>query len=322
MTSVAETSGYDRSEGENEGAVPVPSTRPYHLLARPRAVGRVWAPPLEALIVVATVLLTGVVLTFAWAIALLISGDLGSFADEESIEAALTGSVGGLFVTLLGIVVMIPAVLLAVWACERRSWRTLLSVEGRLRWGWLGRCLVAATAFALLVTGLDYAATGGADPELWPGWSTFAGIVALAVLLVPLQAAAEEFAVRGWLSQALGMWVRNRWVIIAVTAVAFTSLHVTTDPGYLAVLLAFGVAFGWLTLRTGGLEAGIAYHVAWNSLGIGIGAVEGFPELGGDVELGIGGAIVSLVITGAYVATVEWQWRRRHRKAAGIPQQA
>lgn len=79
--------------------------------------------------------------------------------------------------------------------------------------------------------------------------------VARAVVITPL---AEELLFRG----ALYGWLRQwwpAWATIAVTAVAFASIH-----GFLVVMpyvLVFGIVTGWLRERTGSVAAGFVTHV-------------------------------------------------------------
>ena len=58
--------------------------------------------------------------------------------------------------------------------------------------------------------------------------------------------------------------VRTPWFGIVASAAVFTLFHGTLDPALGAERFAFGVLAGVLVVRTGGLEAGIAAHVANN----------------------------------------------------------
>ncbi len=96
------------------------------------------------------------------------------------------------------------------------------------------------------------------------------------VLLVPFQAAAEEYVFRGWLLQAVGSCTlenarsgigrvfsavfRTPWPGIVVGSALFTAGHGYTSWGILDIFL-FGAIAAWLAVRTGGLESSIALHV-------------------------------------------------------------
>ena len=173
-----------------------------------------------------------------------------------------------LAVLMLSIALVLPVVLATAWLVQRRPPGGLSSVAGRLRWGWLLICL--GVAFVALVLGqlamvATYAVTGEDLGDLfgWVGWERFLPGLVVILLLVPFQAAAEEYAFRGWVIQAFGAYFRTPWPGILLGAAGFTSLHAYTDWG-IADVFAFGVLAGWLAVRTGGLEAPIALHAVNN----------------------------------------------------------
>jgi hypothetical protein len=84
------------------------------------------------------------------------------------------------------------------------------------------------------------------------------------LLTTPLQAAGEEYGFRGYGLQALGAWVRNPWFAIVVTSLLFAAAHGTQNPALFLNRFAFGMIAGWLTVRTGGIEAAIGIHVVNN----------------------------------------------------------
>jgi membrane protease YdiL (CAAX protease family) len=175
-----------------------------------------------------------------------------------------------LALAFLSIAVLLPVTLFAARWIQRRPAGTLASVTGRLRWRWLLTCLpvAAVTTVLLLSGGIGLAAATGADVGLdefhLVSWGPFLASTAVLVLVVPPQAAAEEFLTRGWLLQAVGSWCRRPWLPIAVQAVVFAALHGWGTPWGFADLVVFGVVAGWLTVRTGGLEAAIALHLSNN----------------------------------------------------------
>lgn len=162
---------------------------------------------------------------------------------------------------------LIPATLVGLAAGFRRSpWR-VLSVAGRLRWGWLGWCLLVVTplwAGYLLVTWFVF------DQEVLDRPESWGALLAITLLTTPLQAAGEEIAFRGGLVQGVGAWVRSPLVALALTAVlstaTFAAAHGSADPWIIVELASLAVAGCWLAWRTGGLEAVIVLHVVNNVL--------------------------------------------------------
>ncbi len=55
-----------------------------------------------------------------------------------------------------------------------------------------------------------------------------------------------------------------RWAGVVGSALIFALLHPSPTPASFVYPLGFGLIVGWLTVKTGGLEAGIAAHVVNN----------------------------------------------------------
>ncbi|TDD45561.1 CPBP family intramembrane metalloprotease [Kribbella antibiotica] len=166
---------------------------------------------------------------------------------------------------LVSIAIGIPALALVVWAVQRRTLGSLTSVTGRLRLGWIGRCLaVAAVLIGLSLGAMLLIEPDASSDSPWVGWPTFALGLVMLICLVPFQAAAEEYFFRGWLLQSVGAFVR--WPILALIpqALLFAAAHGWGTVWGFIDLTVFGLVMGWLTIRTGGLEAAIALHVANN----------------------------------------------------------
>jgi membrane protease YdiL (CAAX protease family) len=216
------------------------------------------------------------------------------------------------------IAVALPLMLLAVWWPGRRPPGTLSSVDGRLRWRWLVRCLLVAvlpvTLLAVSAVFLPDSGSDSGESVVWVGWRSFLTSLVVLAVFVPVQAAAEEYVFRGWLTQAVGAFVRSQWFAVIPQAVLFAAAHGWgTRWGFLG-LLVFGLVCGWLTIRTGGLEAAVALHALNNLMAFGVAAaiVDGLSsdETAADSPWQL--ALVDMATTLLYAALVLWL-ARRHR---------
>jgi nicotinamide riboside transporter PnuC len=133
------------------------------------------------------------------------------------------------------------------------------------------------------------------------------------LLLVPLQAAGEEYLFRGWLMQAVGAYRRRPWIAMAVQTVLFAAAHGWQGPWALSFFAVFAIVAGVLTLRTGGLEAAIGLHVVNNVIAIGLYAASGALD-----QVGIPSSDMSwqhvtadLALMCVYLGVVLWLARRR-----------
>ncbi len=184
--------------------------------------------------------------------------------------------VADLVFSLLGIAIGIPIVMGVARLLGRRPAGTLSSVVGRLRWRWLGWC--AAVGFPLMIVqiGLLIAWTWDSEPLSasgdggFPGWPYFLLSMAVILALVPFQAAAEEYVFRGWLVQVIGRAVRSPWPAIVVASLLFALAHGFGELSGFLLLFYSAIWWGWLVIRTGGLEAVIVLHTANNLLAFGL----------------------------------------------------
>ncbi|WP_433789758.1 lysostaphin resistance A-like protein [Actinoplanes sp. CA-252034] len=290
---------------------PPPPGSPYHRAAR-TAAHRWWRFPVGTLFVVVAGFVTMIGGYGTYVIAAEVSG-----RPDGPDGMASFGALPDLAVGFLSIAVILPFVLIAARWIQQRPAGTLSSVTGRIRWRWLAVCLgVAAVTIVVFLTAVTALAEAtGEDAGLGDplaGWGPFlvSSVVLLAV--VPFQAAAEEYVCRGWLLQGLGAYLRGPWLPIVVQAVVFAALHGWGTPWGFADLMLFGVVAGWVTVRTGGLEAAVALHVMNNLLGTLVAAAFGqltIDETAADMPWQ--GFAVDVPLLLGFAAVIIWLARRR-----------
>lgn len=150
-----------------------------------------------------------------------------------------------------------------------RGLHSLIRPGGRFRWGllaasggvWLAISALGDGLMSLVYPG-SYALTF--DPALfWP-------VAMVAVLLLPIQVAAEELWFRGYLTQGVGLagGAALGWI---GPALLFGLLHgFNPEVGAYGLLLtlpvyiSMGLLLGWVTLRSAGLEMSLGLHLANN----------------------------------------------------------
>ncbi|MFD5158373.1 CPBP family intramembrane glutamic endopeptidase [Streptomyces hawaiiensis] len=296
---------------------PDPTGRPYHRMDRTTGRHRWWRAWVGTLLL-AVAYFVSILVLFG------VSHGLGTAlgAPELPDGGADLGPLGNTAMDLVSIAIALPLVLLATLWPARRPAGTVSSVTGRLRIGWLGWCLLAALPPLLLLTVTAFllpGEPGGSDT--WVGLRSFLAALAVLAVLVPLQAAAEEYVFRGWLTQAVGAFVRSPWFAVLPQAVLFAAAHGWgTRWGFLG-LLVNGLVAGLLTIRTGGLEAAIALHVLNNLLAFGASAavVGGLSsdETAADAPWSL--ALAAMVTDLLYAAIVLWLARRREPQRLSAP---
>ena len=159
----------------------------------------------------------------------------------------------------------------------RPGW--LASVLPRIRWRWVLVCFglsFVALAATLVVSALvpSTAESPEVSGHLNDFTTTIRNFLLVVVFLTPLQAAGEEYAFRGYLTQAFGNlfgpWFGRPVAAVLLPALLFALAHGAQSPPVFFDRFAFGIVAGLLVVLTGGLEAGIAMHVLNNWLAFGL----------------------------------------------------
>jgi membrane protease YdiL (CAAX protease family) len=144
--------------------------------------------------------------------------------------------------------------------------RWLTSVQPGMRWKFFLACLgLSVVALAAQVAVAAFLPAGATEGQATSGPVNHLGGTALAFALVilfttPLQAMGEEYVFRGYLMQAFGS-LFNTWTALVVTSLLFAFAHGSQNLPLFFDRFAFGLLAGYLVIRVGGLEAGIALHV-------------------------------------------------------------
>ncbi|KJQ52735.1 CPBP family intramembrane glutamic endopeptidase [Microbacterium sp. SA39] len=95
-------------------------------------------------------------------------------------------------------------------------------------------------------------------------------LLAATLLLSPLQAAGEEYGVRGLIFRVAGSWGRGpRTSLIlgvVVSALVFAAFHLSFDPYLYIWYSVLAVSSALITWRSGGIEIAVVLHAAFNTL--------------------------------------------------------
>ena len=187
------------------------------------------------------------------------AGQPGSFADYYHAGRAFE-TPWGMAASHLGLGVLLPTALGLVLMVHHVHPRWLHSVQPGFRWRYaLGVLLVAAAVLNVVLLATSGAWTWQLRPQADFWW-----FMLVVVLTSPLQAAAEEYFFRGYLLQSLQAVLRVPWAGVVVSAAVFALFHGTQNLPLFLDRFGFGLIAGFLVLRTGGLEAAVAAHVANN----------------------------------------------------------
>jgi uncharacterized protein len=240
--------------------VPPDSGAPYHRMFASAATVK----PRPIVTIVLGTLLFGVAASLAAAgVMALVWVCLGRPGELSAFTAAIStfDSPWGMGAAQLGLATLLPIAWLCSILGNQAHPRWLWSVVGGIRWRvvfWAGLAGVATLVGATLLSRIGQSWAVALQPDFW--WFMLA-----VALTTPLQAAAEEVFFRGYLQQAIGSVASNQWVSVVGSAGIFALYHGVQNVPLFLGRFAFGLLAGWLVIRTGGLEAGVAAHAVNNA---------------------------------------------------------
>ncbi|HEV8679269.1 MAG TPA: CPBP family intramembrane glutamic endopeptidase, partial [Stellaceae bacterium] len=206
--------------------------------------------------------------------------------------------VGRLLEVLLQFGPIVVAGIVLVWGVRRfhrRPWRSLIAPDLRID----GRRLAIGGITQLAILGGQLALVHFLTGLPWT-FSVAAAlpVFALALVLIPLQAASEELLFRGYLTQALGRIVRSRIAIAAIAALVFGLLHLSVrGPLTVPYFFVLSLVFSLVSLRDERLELTIGGHAAMNLFAV-------FAAHSGIVQAAVGGGAGPAMFNAASIAAV------------------
>lgn len=160
---------------------------------------------------------------------------------------------------------------LVVKYLHRQSITELTTGREKIDWNRIFFAFFTWAAFSVITTAIAYY-TAPEVYELNFNLIPFLGLLAISLLMLPLQTSFEEYFFRGYLMQGLGVISGNRWVPLVVTSLAFGLLHMFNPEidklGYeiLSVYIGMGLFLGIITLMDDGLELALGFHAANNMI--------------------------------------------------------
>ena len=174
-----------------------------------------------------------------------------------------------LFLLLLPFALVFGAILLITKLLHKLKLRELITSRSKVDWKRVrfGFGTVALSFIAMLVVGYFI------DPKSVQ-WNfkpkSFALLVLISVIMVPLQTSAEELFFRGYLMQGLGRIFPMRLLPFVITSTLFGLLHFANPEVdklgdiILITYLSTGFFLGAITLIDEGLELALGFHAGNN----------------------------------------------------------
>ena len=103
---------------------------------------------------------------------------------------------------------------------------------------------------------------------------SFVYLLIIAIILLPFQTSFEEYLVRGYLLQGIGITTKSRFLALLIPTFLFALLHLANPEvdkmgyGFLGAYFIMGLVWGVCTLMDDGLELALGMHYGNNFVGI------------------------------------------------------
>jgi membrane protease YdiL (CAAX protease family) len=172
-------------------------------------------------------------------------------------------------VPMLASVLFLISIFLAIRFIHQRPFRTLITPARIIAW----RRFFQGFMVWFVLSGL----MSLAEAILYPGryvWTLdlhrYIPFALLALVLIPIQTSAEELFFRSYILQAVGLRLRNIWMLSAISGFLFMMPHLLNPEARLNYgLMGFyyfiiGGVMAYITLRDGRLELALGLHAANN----------------------------------------------------------
>ena len=271
-----------------------------------------WKP----LLIIAAPVITMLVLTMAlMLLAVMVEVAVFGRAPQDMSMTPLMMLAANLSLAVIGPLAVLMTALLA-----RVPWRSLLASPRGLsprRWGVYSGAFTVLVAIALALSAVIAPESSGLVGFAVTG--TTIGLIVVAVLTTPLQAAGEELMFRGAILPAVSSWIRAAGPALIVgmlaSSLVFGAMHGSMDPWLATYYTAFGLCMAAMAVISRGLEAPIAFHVTNNLIMMVVGALfSGGEGVVIDRSVGAGGPFMLVFVAVDLVAVaLVWLYERRLR---------
>ncbi|MFD2587160.1 CPBP family intramembrane glutamic endopeptidase [Croceitalea marina] len=202
-------------------------------------------------------------------IALISKSGLDSLVTTPSGMSELLGANVFLFLMLLAFVFGILFLFIFVKYVHKQSFKSLTTSREKIDWKRIIFAFSLWSIVSILFILLDIYLSPD-DYVLNFKFEKFLILAAIAIALIPIQTSMEEYFMRGYVMQGLGIAVKNKWIPLIVTSSVFGLLHIFNPEvqklgyGILVFYIGTGFFLGIMTLMDEGLELALGFHAANN----------------------------------------------------------
>lgn len=175
-----------------------------------------------------------------------------------------------LILMLIPFVVGLAILLILIKAMHKQNWKQTINGTSAVRWR---RFFLSGFVWALMMSLyliVDYQ-INPQDFTFHFDFSTFLPLLAIVVLLIPIQTTFEEVLFRGYFAQGVGVLTKSRILVVIIPALIFGLMHIMNPEvaayGFWLAMpqyIFFGLVFGVIAVLDDGIESAMGVHAANN----------------------------------------------------------
>ena len=196
------------------------------------------------------------------AMSILASGDVGLMSEA-------LGSNLFLFLMLLTFVIGLACLFIWIKLVHKQPIKSLTTSRKKVDWGRIFFAFILWSIISIAFVFIDIQLSPK-DYEFNFNLKPFLILAVISIVLIPIQTSMEEYYLRGYMMQGIGLLAKNRWVPLCFTSILFGVMHLFNPEveklGYGIMVFYIGTGFflGILTLMDEGLELPLGFHTANN----------------------------------------------------------
>ena len=171
-----------------------------------------------------------------------------------------------LFAMLFAFAVILISAALFIKLFHGRTWKEVINGTKRVRWSRFFFGFLIYGILTLILFAISYFIEPE-NMELQFEPAKFFILLVIAVIFIPLQSTAEEFAFRGYLAQGVASWTKSRWWALIIPSVLFGLMH-SANPevfeyGFWIMMpqyIFMGFMLGIMSVLDDGIELAMGVH--------------------------------------------------------------
>jgi uncharacterized protein len=228
-----------------------------------------WRYVLGVLLLMFMVIVPGSLVTGLAVIVVLFSRGQMGLSESTMLALLRERSVVGYVLNSIAPIFLVLGLVLTMRWLHRRRFTTLIVATGRVSFRRFLQGFLLWFGLTAVIAAIDYVQNPknivlSFDPAQW------FPLLAVAIVLTPIQTAAEELFCRAYLMQGLSLFTQRRWLLVLLPSLLFAVAHFQNpEMARNQVLMAlqywtFGVFLAIVTLRDNRLELSLGIHAAQN----------------------------------------------------------